>query len=468
MIRGLTVAAYTVLGSVLAWSRLAGLDNWGYCCDEIATVVESVRTGPWTILTGPYTPNNHQLFSIFGWAGASVLGESEIVLRLGAAVPFILGVVVATSWLHVRIGALAAVLFLAFATMSPLLLDLSRLARGYGLAFLAMSVMVVAALEADRTRRTAPLVAFWIAGVAGAWTLPHFAIAFGTAGAVLLLQPRLRSRCLAGAGLSILAIAVWYAPHIDDIAVSASQDYGAPIRTAWLVTAPFDQVLLPGLTSLDEILAHPSRATLIASVGLAVVIGSSPLLRHRHSALVLCAPAVVTLVTFWATNTQVVPRFFSFLLVPLLILTATGGAAALQHLESRPVRFRVTGIVTVVFLVLLAFTAVPVLASVPGSRRDAIREAAEVIRADAPDAPVLAYMPHPADLEFHLERPVQHAAREVHAVCGARETAVLVTQPWFWPDAPTPRCSTRPGTRHVRLTQFARGKATDVWIIPPA
>ena len=80
VIRALTVAAYALLGSLLAWSRLAGLDNGGYCC-EIRTVVDSVRTGPATILTGAYAPNNHELFSLLGWATSSIFGESEVALR---------------------------------------------------------------------------------------------------------------------------------------------------------------------------------------------------------------------------------------------------------------------------------------------------------------------------------------------------------------------------------------------------
>ncbi len=463
-----TAAAYAILGSVLAWSRLTGLDNFGYCCDEIATVVGSVRTGPSTILAGPYTPNNHELFSLLGWTAVSVVGESEVVLRLGAALPFIAGVVVTATWLHVRVGRLAAVLFLALATMSPLLLDLSRLARGYGLAFLAMSVMTVAALEADRSRSTSALVAFWLAGVLGTWTLPHFAVAFSATGAVLLLRPALSSRCLVGAGLSIIAVATWYAPHVDDIVASASQDYGAPIRTTWLLTAPFDQIILPALTSLDETVVRPSPATLVGAIGLAVLVGSSPLLRDRYVVLILGAGTVATVLTFWATGTQVVPRFFSFLLVPLFILTATGCASILQQLLSRQARVRT--LVVLALLVLLAFTSLPALASVPRSRRDSLREAAELIRVEATSARVLAYMPYPADLAFHLDRPVERIGpgAETAAVCRFTQTAVLVAQPWFWPNVAPPRCRERQGTRHVRFTQFARGKATDVWIIPPA
>jgi hypothetical protein len=466
--RTLTVAAYAILGSILAWSRLAGLDNWGYCCDEIATVVSSVRAGPETILTGTYTPNNHELYSLLGWATSSIFGESEIALRLGAALPFIAGVVVVTAWLHVRVSPLAAVLFLAFATLSPLLVDITRLARGYGLAFLAMSVMTVAALEAVRSGATWTVPTFWVAGLVGTWTLPHFAIAFGVTGAVLFTRPGLRRPCLLGAGLSTLAVAVWYGPHFDDIATSSSQEYGTPIPTAWLVTAPFDQILLPAFTSLDETLVNPSWATLIAAAGLAVLVGSSPLLRRREQALILCAGTVATVALFWITGTQVVPRFFSFLLVPLFMLLATGCASILESLLSKPARVRTP--VVVALVALIAFTSLPPLISIPRSRRDSLREAATLIREQATSTPVYAYMPYPADLEFHLGRNVTglRKADETTIVCGEPDTAVLVEQPWFWPEASIPACAERRGAQRFRFDQFARGEETDVWIIPPA
>lgn len=65
-------------------------------------MADYVRAGPREILAGPYIPNNHELFSLLGWATSSVAGESEIALRLWSVIPFILGVIVVTAWLHVR------------------------------------------------------------------------------------------------------------------------------------------------------------------------------------------------------------------------------------------------------------------------------------------------------------------------------------------------------------------------------
>ncbi len=41
--RALVVGAYALLGSILVWSHLARLGG-GYCCDEIATVVDYMRS----------------------------------------------------------------------------------------------------------------------------------------------------------------------------------------------------------------------------------------------------------------------------------------------------------------------------------------------------------------------------------------------------------------------------------------
>ena len=464
----LTVAAYALLGSILAWSRLAGLDRFGYCCDEISTVANSIRAGPREILGGPYTPNNHELFSLVGWATTKLVGESEIVLRLGAAIPFIAGTVIVTAWLHVRVGRLPAVLFLAFATMSPLLLDISRLARGYGLAFLAMAVMTVAALEVLRSPRPWVVGVFWTAGLVGTLTLPHFAIALGLTSLVLVRRPELRTSCAIGGCLTALAALLWYWPHLDDIARSSSQEYGTLISTPWLLTSPFDQILVPAFTSLDENVVTPSLWTLVAAAVLAALVGSSPLLRQPDTALILSAGAVGTVFVFWITETRIVPRFSSFLLVPLLILLATGCAAVVARLSSKPARVRTVALVALVGYI--AFTSIPLVASVPRSRRDSLREVAAVIREQSTLAPVYADMPYSFDLEFHLGRAVTPVLSpvDIAAACTSSGTAVLVTQPWIREPLTLPDCVERPGTRHYHFEQYARGGKSEVWIIPPA
>ena len=464
----LIAASYALLGSLLCWSRFVGL-NHGYSSDELMTVRDYVTTGPHEILVGHYIPNNHELFSLLGWATTLIVGESEVALRLWSVIPFVAGVIIVTAWLHVRLGALSGLLFLFLATASPLLLDITRQARGYGLAFLAMGVLVVAALEAVRSPRSWMIVAFCVAGVVGTWTLPHFGIAFAATGLVLLTKRELRQATAIGLAASLPAIVVWYAPHLDDLVSSSRQDYGARIDGAWIVTAPIDQILMPGLRWIDEVLVDPSLGLLGFVAALGLLIGSSPLLRARDSALILCAGVVATVLTLGIMRTNVAPRFFSFLLVPLLILLSSGVAAVLARSVATR-RAGVRSIIAVATLGLVALFSAPYLERVTQLPREAIQDAAEAIRASAPaSAPVLAYVPYPRDLEFHLGRPVEtpRTPDDLRRVCQAPREVVFVSQPWLLPPVRVP-CTERDGARHIRIRQYARGEEVNVWLIPPA
>jgi hypothetical protein len=465
--RALTAGAYALLGVTLCWSRLVGLTH-SYCCDEIRTVSMYVDRGPREILAGPYLPNNHELFSFLGWLTFTLGGESEVALRLSSVLPFLLGVAITTAWLHRRLGSPSGLAFLFLATASPLLIDISRMARGYGLAFLAMSLLMVGALEATRTGSPWAIAAVAVGGLIGSLTLPHFALAYIATCAVLLAKRELRTRVFLVLALTLALVAAWYAPHLDDIPRSSLAEYGQRIDSRWLATAPIDQTLVPALTQLDDAFVRPSLQSLLFSLLLVAVAGSSPLLRMRFPALVLCVPVVSTVVAFWLTWTYIVPRFFSFLLVPLFILLATGSAAVLARLRTRPAPVR-TAMVVAVFGV-LSVQLVPLVADVSRMPRDATGEAGATIRRLVPtSAPVVAHVPYPDDISFFLGRPVERAWTSAQAedVCDRDRAAVYVDQPYLVPDARVP-CVRRAGTRHYDFRQYTRGGRIDVWVIPPA
>ncbi len=467
--RAVTVVGYVALGSILCWSHLVGL-NRSYSSDELMTVRDYVRAGPYEIIVGRYIPNNHELFSFLGWATSSLVGESEVALRLWSVVPFVAGVIVVTAWLHVRLGPLSGLLFLFFATASPLLLDITRQARGYGLAFLAMSVLTVAALEADRSARVWTILAFCGAGVVGTWTLPHFGIAFAATAVVLLLTNRdLRRGMAIGLAASFLAVIAWYGPHLDDFWQSSRQQYGARIDGAWVITAPIDQILTPALRWIDETLVDPSLGLLAITAALGLLIYSSPLLRSRDSMLVLSAGVVSTIVALWLMQTLVAPRFFSFLLVPLLILLASGIAPILARFATTR-RLGVRTVIAVTTLGLVALISAPLLAKITRLPRESTQEVAATIRAIAPpSAPVFAHMPYPRDLEFYLGRSVERPRTPAQArrVCDEPRSAVFVAHPWLLRPV-TIHCTQRKGARHFRFRQYARGEEINLWFIPPA
>lgn len=457
MSRPLTVGSYAILGAVLVATRTIGL-NRSYWRDEIVTVREFVRADPDDIIAGAYLPNNHELFSLLGWMTSSLVGESEVALRMWSVAPFVLGVVLAAAWLHRNLGAFSGVLFVLLCTVSPLLLDITRQARGYGLAFLAMTVVVVAASEAIRTKRTGAVIAFGVGSIVGAWTLPNFAIAALATGVVLLLDPALRRRVAITLGFVVVAIGAFYAPHVDDIGRESQREYGRAIESAWILTAPFDQVLIPGLAWIDGRVVDPGLLWLPLVIALAVLAGSSPLLREAVTAAVFVSGVVTTILVLWIVGAGVAPRFLSYLLVPLFMLVASGIAAVVTRTPRPPLARALLAFGTLVVLGAAFATAAPDVLRLP---REAHKDVAAVID---PAAPVFAAMAYPDDLGFYLGR--EPSPVSAHA-CDLATDIAVVEQPWGIPPLDL-RCTSRPGTQAYEFEQYTRGRRIGVWLIPPA
>jgi hypothetical protein len=458
------VAAYAVLGAALLWSRLYQLGH-SFWFDEVVTVVDFVRPGPRQIMAGPGI--NHELYSLLAWLVSAAFGESEVALRLGSAIPFVLGVALVTAWLHTRLAPLAGLFYLFLATVSPLLLDITRQARGYGLAFLAMSVVVVAALEANRTRRDLPVVVMCAAGVGGAWTLPQFSIAFLPICLVLATDRRLRLTALIGLVVSAALIAAWYSPHVGQVEASSRVPDGLQISAQWLVTAPLDFTVIPALVWIDGTAAVPGWVWLPFVVLTVVVMASSPLAREPRTAAILCSGVVTLIVFLGVTQAYVVPRYVSFLLVPLFALLASGASAIIVQIKTRTSVVR--SVLCLVVVGVLAFRFVSVAPDVVGLPREAYRDVAEVIETrSAPGTLVLTRVRRPRGLVFYLGRPV-HPLDESDAaarVCERRGMVAYVMQPFLLDPLSIP-CLSRPGVRHYRLAQYARGNEMDVWLVPP-
>ena len=447
----------------MLWSRLAQLGH-SFWTDEILMVERFVRPGLREIVTG--SGLTHQLMAILCWFAESTVGESEIAYRLFSAVPFVLGVALVTWWLHVRMGALAGILYLFLATVSPLLLDISRQARGYGLAFLAVSIMIVAALEALRTGRLWAVALMWAAGLVGAWTLPQVGISVVAAAAVLLTDRRTRLPSAIGIALTIAGVAAWYIPRADSVEAIAHLPDGVQIDFPWVITAPIDQVVLPGLLWIDGT-ALVAGAIWLPLVVLAAIIGArSPLVRDWRTGSVLLAGPIATVVVLWIGDAYVIPRYLSYLLAPLFILLASGAATTLQGIANGR---RVVGpIVCLVVIGLLAARFVILTPDVVGLPREANRDAAEVILRGPPEAPVLGYLRNPANVEFYLGRPVEdlEAGDVATRVCGQTRPVFYVEQ-LYAKEPVAVSCLNRTGVEHHRFRQYARGDETNVWLVPP-
>jgi hypothetical protein len=456
-------AAYAALGAVLLWSRLYQLGH-SFWTDELFFVNSFVREGPRVIMTGGLS---HELYALMTWAASTAVGDSEVVFRLLSAVPFVAGAVLVTAWLHVRLSPLAGVLYLFLATVSPLLLDITRQARGYGLAFLAMSVVVVAALEANRTGRKLPVVMMCVAGVLGAWTLPQFEVAFASIAVVLLLDRRVRWTALAGLVASVAVVYAWYAPHTGQVGESSQTPDGLQVGLQWLLTAPLDFTLFPGLIWIDGTAAVPGWFWLPFIALAVVVMSASPLARDRQSLLLLAAAPVGTMIFLWVAQAFVVPRYVSFLLVPIFVLLGTGAAAILQRIPTRPPILR--SVACLVVIVVLAVRFVSIAPDVVGLPREANRDVAEVIESRGSTTPVFAYMRHPFNLEYYLGRSVvglKDPSTVAGQVCGADGGAFYVWQPFELKAVRVP-CLERAGVERNVFRQYARGNEMEVWYVPP-
>ena len=455
--------AYAVVGSTLVLTRLVGLGR-SFWEDEIYFVKYFVREGPAEIVAGPDL--SHELYGLLAWLASATLGESESTLRLLSAVPFVLGAIVVTIWLHRRQGPVAGVMFLFLATVSPLLLDLSRQARGYGLAFFAMSVLIVAALDVERSGRPAAVAAMCAAGVVGTATLPQFAIAFFAVGAVVATVPGSRRATSVGLVVSAVALLGWYAPHLAQVQAASQVENGSRIDGSWLITAPIDQILLPALIWIEgfSLIAGPLWLPLVAVSVL--VMASSPYVRGVRTALILCVGPVATIVVLWVAGAYVWPRYVSYLTVPLFVLLSTGASAVFSQTRSRPPILRAA--VCTVALALLAVNFASIAPDVLRLPREANRDAAELIAERASETtPILGYMHQPANIAFYLGRPVTPLTRSDVAtrVCSQTASVVYVMQPFGRTPVDVP-CLVRPGVEHHRFTQYANAGRIDVWFVP--
>jgi hypothetical protein len=467
MARRTYILLYALAGAALCWSRFVGL-NQGFWHDEIYTVVHFVHRGPHAILIGEYVPNNHELFSLLAWATEPVTGLSESSLRLLSAVPFVFGVFIGAAWLHARLGWATGVMYALLAAACPLLVQLSRQARGYGLAYLAMSALLVATLEAPVTKRRRPMLFMLFgSGCVGTLTLPNFGVAFVATVLPLLTVPRLKRDIVLGLLASGAVITVFYLPHLGAILDNSHQKFGAPLPWHGLVTGPIAAFFLPAFL-LPLSLATPKGIVMFAFVVGLVLAGISRL-RDQGSLLQpmsFVSGIVVTFALIWAARLYLEPRFVSFLLVPLLMLVSIGLRDLLRTKRHAVVRVlaRSTAITTVLLVSLLFIYWSNILTRKPLNASKEAAQAASIFAAQGAEVYVRGV--HPEDVHFYLKSyPVRSNWR---TICHARQKVVLVNLP-FRLRAPTLPCLNRSGVDHERFVQWGDGGAAiDVWYLPVA
>jgi hypothetical protein len=461
------VASYSVIGAALLWSRFASIDQslWH---DEIYTVQHFVVHGP-SGSFGRYNTNDHILFSVLAWLTVRLPGLSDSAYRLWSIVPFVAAVVLVTAWLHVRAGSFVAIVFALLCTTSTQLLILSTEARGYGLAFLAMAVMTVTALEALRGMSSAALNGFTTAGVLGCWTLPTFALPFTGLIAILISERALRRRLITRLGFALVALAAWYAAPASALINSRAQRFGAPLPWHAPLTGAGTELASAFVPSLDATALLP-MLVVIPTLALGLVVSRAAI---PEVTTITAVPVAFTFLVLTLTRFYVEERFVSYLLVPIFILTAFGLKGLV--IDTRPPGW--VGTVTYA----TGLTAVALFAFIVISTRDARmpeeanREAAGAVTSALlrEARPVIVNTRYPDDLLYYAKEvhPLRVAARGLERrICSPamRKTGLIyVEQPYGIRPVNT-SCLVRQGASVQMWRQWDRGGRISVWVLPPA
>lgn len=466
-------AAGIALAVAFFASRLPGLSQ-SFWEDELWTVVNYVDPGLDSIYDPSiYKINNHVAFSVLAWLVGSVFGSSEVLYRLGSTLPAIAAVALLSTWLWRRLTPWTAVAVAAVFLVSPMHFVQSRLARGYGLAFLAAALWVVASTRLSDGGPRRWVVVLAASGAVGIWTLPVMVVPFLFHTGVLLLNRRARLRAVVATAAAGVASIGLYWPLLGElVGVSGSvteRRGGTVVPLHGVVTGPLERFV----TSVLQFV-HPSLAGALGVVvgGAVVVYGAMWLARNDRWLLALLAvPAVGFFAVLAVWEIPVYTRYTSPVLVPTLTFFGIGLARVGVAL-ARPRWTRALGAVALAALLVSVSTSFVdhVLAHVR-EPREAFKEAAAVIEASDSDAQVTSDDPFPYELRYYLDRKVRDFGADGlnEQICGADPELIFVAVPTQSDRRDKPiryECLEEWGTESVRVPQRSRG-ATRIWF-PPA
>jgi hypothetical protein len=400
------VALAVIVGAsaLLVWSRLANLGT-SFWHDEAVTVVRFVDRGPSAIFTNGYEPNNHVLYSFLSWGTVTSLGKYEPIYRFWSVAPGLVAIGVLTWWSWRRFEPAVAAVVVALAAFSPMHLVLTPQARGYGLALLASSGLLIVAVRLSERGKPLDVALFAACGSVGIWTLPVFVLAFVAHGAVVFVQRTRRvSVVVATAAVGVISL-LFYAALVDDVVRSSNQRFGRLLPWNGFLTGPFDDIARRQVSNLVPGQIEWMTERWFVAVVCVVVIGLSirRLLRIGEGLVLahLVVPIVGTYLVLTIGRFYVSPRFVSFLLPYVLLLLALGiwEAVDLVRRTSMLTPLVLVGVVLVAIVGTRHVTQhVGRLAALPYENP---KEAAAVARGTGIDA-VLTHSSGAEGLQFYL------------------------------------------------------------------
>lgn len=338
--QALTVAGVGGLAA-LALRLINVGDPWHL--DEASTLLRYVEQAPGGLWRN-YDENNHLLASALAAALRGVGLSGEVALRQIAIVPSVIAVVVLGYWCSRRRGWPGGLLASAALAVTPVFMLQSSRLRGYGLALLGVTLLVLALAEL-RQRQVDDRRLWWVAAggatlAVASWPLAALpAVAALGAGAVLLRRPPPLVPLAAAAGL----LTLWWLPVAGQMLTTLRANGRLSPGTGG-TTVPFrySDTTVGSASSTAE----PAAAALSPSTWLAITAGllvaalitmTAVMLARRGSPLppltergrllradlIVLLAMTVSLMGFLAPRGLLVPRFTE-VLVPALGVVLAG------------------------------------------------------------------------------------------------------------------------------------------------
>lgn len=475
----LVAVAILVLAALLvAWTRIDGVDS-SFWHDEVHSVLTYIRPGPDAILFGDYIPNNHVLFSLLSWATTNLLDDySESAYRLWSTLPALAAVGASGAWLWRRLGPWTAVGFAALVLTSPLHLELARQARGYGLTFLAMALLLIAADRSVLKGGRWNWVAFAAVGVVGTYTLPVFVLPFlGVALAIVAARPDLWRQCAIAVVGAAVVLLVLYAPLLADVVAASDQQTGSQLPWHGMLSGPVGDLLGPNAEVLLRDAPQYWAKLLLAGLAMAGALRLAVTGRLYLGAL-LAVPVLFTYLVLTIGRLYYVPRFTSFLLLPLLALIATALATPFERLGGRSGVRAVAGLAAVVIAAVAVLGTIRIV-EIANDRAELPIENFEQVAETVDGAGmrrVVTNSKRPEGLRYYVGRgrvEVLEGAALRRALCGDQAPFAFIDHP-FGPEvgvkAPSTSgtdCLQKRGATLVEVPQQPdRGDTLNVWLVP--
>ncbi len=483
------VAIVAVAAFVLVFSRLLPLGQ-SLWADEIKSITAYIRPGPVAIYDH-YLANDHILFELLTWASTAVTGErSAAAYRFWGVAPGLAAGAILTWWLWRRVDPWVAAVFALIATASPIYYTLCVDARGYGLAFLAASCTLIGADSYSRTSSKCSLGLFGVAAVGGIWSLPAFALPVTAMIALLIVEtPARRGPILVTAGLVASASLVLYAPVLPQVLTASRQRFGQPLPWYGFASGPFTDLVAPevlvavhGLDPTSALTLAPGASGPVPgtsgwatwSAGVVVLVGfATTVRRNRFLALACLGPALFTYTALDVGQAHTVNRFTSFLLLPLLALSAIGIVTIAKRIASqRGLAPTIVGLAAVGFAAFLFIRTDDMLRALLAAPYENDQLVADIVRTAAIEPVVTNF--DGGDTGYYLGRwrASRRSTSQLEALFCSRTDELTYLDELLAPSQPPTTCLRRRGAIEIRIPQrhataTTAGSPFTVWLVRP-